>query len=133
MSKIDFTIPTKKFDEDKIKYGATLPGQNNIDLENVTYIRRDPHCNVVQTKLQNCTPLQPFINFFDFEQSQAELNKRHYYDVSAAFDKAQKQRDHEISLKDFDPTHVIEKPENTRIEKDNITMRTSLGKYNRSG
>lgn len=133
MSKIDFTIPTKKIDENIIKYGATLPGQNNIDLENVAYTRQDPHCNVVQTKLQNCTPLQPFINFFDFEQSQEELNKRHYYDVSAAFDKAQKQRDHEISVKNFDPTYIVDNPENTRIEKDHITMRTSLGKYNKQG
>lgn len=133
MSKIDYTIPTKKIDDDKVKFSTTLPGQNNIDFENITYTRPDPHCNVVQTKLQNCTPLQPFINFFDFEQSQAELNKRHYYDVSVAFDKAQKQRDHEISVKDFDPTHVIANPENTRIEKNNITMRNSLGKYNRHG
>tara|TARA_B110000977_G_scaffold141448_1_gene179487 strand:+ start:108 stop:509 length:402 start_codon:yes stop_codon:yes gene_type:complete len=133
MSKIDYTIPTKKIDDDKVKFGTTLPGQNNIDFENITYTRPDPHCNVVQTTLQNCTPFQPFIDFFKFEQSEEELNKRQYYDVSAAFDKAQKQRDHEISVKDFDPTVVFNNPEHTRIEKNNITMRSSLGKYNRRG
>ena len=35
MSKIDYTIPTKKIDDDKVKFSTTLPGQNNIDFENV--------------------------------------------------------------------------------------------------
>ena len=118
---------------EEVIYSNTLPAPSQKVPQFVPRrdFRGNPKICVVQEPLHNCTPLKPFVNFYQLQQSQKYLNKEwNEMNMDDRYKKIQKERDQDDVIRNFKPEPAYDMlPINTRCHQ--ITLnnpnRTTLG------